>query len=117
MVTEPDSEEAEIKLDSKSIEDLRSQLIQIHDHILDGLEVFYEFVDNLFSRFPGEIDKNYDGSGGGCEDAWCGTDSYEKDNDGNREAPIMTGVINKQLTRQSILGSDSMTKSDCSLAL
>ena len=99
MVTEPNSEEAEIKLDSDAIEDLRSQLIQIHDHILDGLEVFYKFVDNLFSRFPGEIDMNYDGSGGGCEAAWCGTDSDEE-NDVNREAP-MTGVINIIFTKKN----------------
>ena len=88
MVTEPsseDSEEAEIKIDQESMEDMRSQLIQIHDHILDGLEVFYKFVDKLFSHSPDDFDKSLEGSG----DEGSGDDDFENK---NREAPIMDEV-------------------------
>ena len=88
MVTEPsseDSEEAEIKIDQDSLEDMRSQLIQIHDHILDGLEVFYKFVDTLFSHSPDGFDKNNEGSG----DEGSGDDDLDNK---NREAPIMDEV-------------------------
>ena len=90
MVTEPsseDSEEAEIRIDQDSMEDMRSQLIQIHDHLLDGLEVFYKFVDKLFSHSSDDFDlKNTEGSG---DDGSGDDDDLENK---NREAPIMDEV-------------------------
>ena len=88
MVTEPsseDSEEAEIKIPHDAMQVMRSQLIQIHDHLLDGLEVFYKFVDTLFSFSPDDFDKNNEGSG----DEGSGDDDLENK---NREAPIMDEV-------------------------
>ena len=83
MVKEP--EESEIQIDQESIKTMRSQLIQIHNHILDGLEVFYKFVDILFSHSPDDFDKSNEGSG----DEGSGDDDLENK---NREAPIMDEV-------------------------
>ena len=88
----PEPEETEIKIDQESIKDMRSQLIQIHDHFLDGLEVFYKFVDTLFSHFPDDVDKDIDGSG---DDEYPETDDEDPQFDiVNREsqAPIMDKV-------------------------
>ena len=104
MVKEP--EESEIKIDQGSIKTMRSQLIQIHNHILDGLEVFYKFVDTLFSHFPDDVDKDLDGSGDDDFDYPAYPtlthfdeegqpqfeDEPEKGSDANREAPIMNKV-------------------------
>ena len=89
MVTEPSSEDSEesfeVKIPHDAMQVMRSHLITIHDHLLDGLEVLYKFVDTLFSFSPDDFDKNNEGSG----DEGSGDEDLENK---NREAPIMDEV-------------------------
>ena len=51
-------EKEKFKMHLETFDHLRNQLINIHQHLLDGLEVFYSFVDDLFSRFQDDMDTN-----------------------------------------------------------
>ena len=50
--------ELTFKMHLETFDHLRNQLININQHLLDGLEVFYSFVDDLFSRFQDDMDTN-----------------------------------------------------------